>query len=923
MNRFSRHLYRLSLYAYPREFRKKYGREMVQALDESMALYRTKKGRFGKAQALCAILIDGLKTALLEHWQMIRISPHPKSNQRSRRENLMNTLFQDLRYAFRSFGQHPGFTAVAVLSLALGIGANTAVFSLVEATLLDSLPVREPDRLVLFNWDARDDFQTGSHNGWMDRTEGGLRTTTSLPYPVFEHFRDQTRTLEEVFAFFGLFGGLSVGGVGMDAELVAAQLVSGGYYSALGVGTVLGRAIGPADDMAGADPVAVISYGYWQRRFGGDPGAVGDTLRLNGQTFTLIGVTPPGFDGTGQVGIAPEITIPLTLYPSVSSRGPSLQNADSWWLQVMGRLKPGIGLAQAEEELELIFRNSVAASRGIDPGPEAILPALRLTDGSRGLNEIRSRLAQPLLVILAVVGLVLLIACVNVAGLLLARAGSRQKEIAIRFSIGAGRGRVVRQLLTESLALASLGGALGLAFTFWASDLLVPLVSQYTPFSIEITPQLNGSVLAFTLGVSLISGILFGLAPALRSTAFSLSSGLKDQGTGERSKLFVPRALVTAQVALSVVALVVAGLFLGTLTNLRSVDIGPLNAANVVLFKLNPSLNGYSTERQIEFFGELMNRMRAVPGIETVTMSRATPLGRAGSRSSVRIPGLEDPVSPDFNFVGTNYLEAMKIPLLAGRGFRRADVANAPQVGIINQAMAREYFANENPIGAHFDIGLGGNPIPIEIVGVAANVNFREIRNDVGPSVYYPYTQSPIGLGVVTFAFRTSDSQSGVAAIREIVTGMDASLPIFGVTNLEDQINAATAQERQFAILSSITGLVALLLACIGLYGILSCSVTRRTREFGIRAALGAQRTSLVGLVMRELYLVLVGVALGLLAAAGATRAISSMLFRLSPLDMPTFALSASVLVGVATVAAYLPARRAARVDPVIALRWD
>ena len=498
----------------------------------------------------------------------------------------VDTCLQDVRYGVRMLMRHPGFTAVAVLSLALGIGANTAVFSLVEATLLNTLPVRDPERLVLFNWDATDEFRTGSHNGWMDRTEGGLRTTTSLPYPVFELFRDQTETLEEIFAFFSIGEGISVGGAGMDAELVGAQLVTGNYYSALGVGAVLGRTIEPADDEAGADPVAVISYGYWQRRFGGDPAVPGRPVNLNGHAFTLIGVTVAGFDGTLQVGTSPDISVPLAQQRLVSDRGASLEDADAWWLQVMGRLKPGIEVAGAEEELDLFFGNRIAADRGIEREGDSDLPSLRLTSGSRGLNEIRSRLAQPLLVTLGVVGLVLLIASVNVAVLLLARAESRQKEIAIRFSIGAGRARVIRQLVTESVALAAVGGSLGLLFAFWTQGLLTSLISQYTPYSIQITPHVNGWVLAFSLGVSLVSGILSGLAPAFRATAFSLSLGLKEQAIGRRSKMWVGRSLVATQVALSVVALVVAGLFLGTLTNLANVDIGSLNPSNMLLFKL-------------------------------------------------------------------------------------------------------------------------------------------------------------------------------------------------------------------------------------------------------------------------------------------------------------------------------------------------
>ena len=834
----------------------------------------------------------------------------------------MTTLFQDLRYAFRTFGQHPSFTAVAVLSLALGIGANTAVFSLVEATLLDTLPVREPDRLVLFNWDATDKFSTGSHNGWMDRLRGGLRTTTSLPYPIFKDFRDQTDTLDEVFAFFSVGQGVSIGGAGMDAELVGAQLVTGNYYSALGVGAVVGRTIEPPDDVVGGDPVAVISYGYWQRQFGGSPDVVGKPVNINGQPFTLIGVTVPGFDGTLQVGASPDITIPIALTGLVRGGGAVLENTDSWWLQVMGRLKPGIVPGGAAEELDLIFRNSVAASRGLDPG-EPSLPTLRLTSGSRGLNEIRSRLAQPLLVSLGVVGLVLLIASVNVAVLLLARAESRQKKIAIRFSIGAGRGRVVRQLVTESVALSGVGGVLGLIFAFWARDLLPSLISQYTPFSIQINPEVNGTVLAFSLGVSLITGVLFGLAPALRATGFSLNSGLKEQADPTGSKLWVGRSLVTAQVALSVVALVVAGLFLGTLGNLRSVDIGTLNPAHMVLFKLNPSLTGYTGAQQIEFFGEFHNRIQTIPGIEAATLSRATPLGRGGSRINITLPGQVDSVELDFNYVGANYFEVMEIALIAGRNFTGADAPNAPLVGIVNQALAREHFKDESPLGAYFDFGGGGNSVPIQIVGVVSDVNFREIRSDVRPSVFLPYTQSQFGLGAVTVAVRTRDAASGIAALRRIVTDMDATLPIFSVTSLEDQIDSATAQERQFAILSSIAGVVALMLASIGLYGILSHSVTRRTREFGIRAALGAPRSTLIGLVMREIYLVIGGAALGLLVAAGATRLISSMLFGLSPLDIPTYTVSALVLVGVAAVAAYLPARRAAKVDPAIALRWE
>ena len=922
MNRFSGNLYRLLLYAYPKEFRKDYGQEMTQAFGESLEFHRKKRGRIGTSYALCASLIDGLKTAAEEHRRRPGHAPNAR-NQRSRRENLMNTLVQDLRYAFRTFGRHPGFTAVAVLSLALGIGANTAVFSLVEATLLDTLPVREPDRLVLFNWDATDEFSTGSHNGWMDRIAGGLRTTTSLPYPTFRDFRDQTVTLDEVFAFFSVGQGVSMGGAGLDAELVGAQLVTGNYYSALGVGAAVGRTIEPADDVAGATPVAMISYGYWQRRFGGDSAVVGRPVDLNGQPVTLIGVTAAGFDGTLQVGTSPDISIPMALAGLVSRGGAALlENTDSWWLQVMGRLKPEIDPEGATDELDLIFRNSIAAGRGLEP-EDPTLPSLRLTSGSRGLNEIRSRLAEPLLVTLGVVGLVLLIASVNVAVLLLARAESRQKEIAIRFSIGAGRGRVVRQLVTESVALAGVGGLLGLIFTFWARNLLPSLISQYTPFTIQINPEVNATVLAFSLGVSLISGVLFGLAPALRATGFTLNSGLKEQADWAGSKLWVGRSLVTAQVALSVVALVIAGLFLGTLENLRGVDIGTLNPANLVLFKLNPSLTGYTTDQQIEFFAQLQDRIQTIPGIEAATMSRATPLGRGGSRINITIPGQADPLQLDFNYVGTNYFEIMEIDLVAGRRFTRADSLNAPQVGIINQALARKHFNDQNPIGAYFDFGGGPNPISVQIVGVVSDVNFREIRYDVAPSVFLPFTQSLFGLGAMTVAVRTRDADSGISDLRRVVTEMDATLPIFSVTNLEEQIDSATAQERQFAILSSIAGVVALLLASIGLYGILSQSVMRRTREFGIRAALGAPRSSLVGLVMREIYLVIGGAALGLLVAAGTTRLLSSMLFGLSPLDLPTYAVSALLLVGVAAVAAYLPARRAGRVDPVIALRSE
>lgn len=871
-------------------------------------------------------------------WLNKRLAAEARSKSPGKRGGaVMGSFAQDLRYAGRMLLKSKAFTAIAVLSLALGIGANTALFSLVDAVLLKTLPVKKPNELVLFHWLGG---PRGLSRGIMGSTKTdpvtGMRTSTSFSYLTFERIRDNNETLADVFAFAPLHQ-LNVN-VDGQPEIASGQFVSGGYYPGLGVQAVIGRTLTPDDDQAGATPVAVITHRYWQRRFGSDREVMGKTVNVNNVSFTIIGVTPPEFLGASQVGWSPDLSIPFSTQQQVSPHEPSLNGPWFWWLQIMGRLNPGVSEEQAAASFESIFQQSAqegwtaAVTRfppqgqTQNPAPRDV-PKLMAGSGSQGLTELRSAYSQPLSILMAIVGFVLLIACANVANLLLARAATRQKEIAVRLAIGASRWRLVRQLLTESVLLAVLGGAVGVLFAYWGKDLLLSL-RPWGGGVLGLELNIDLRVLGFTFAVSLATGLLFGLAPALRATRVDLTSALKDNARsltgGSRSLL--TKSLIVLQVAMSLVLLVGAGLFVRTLRNLQNVDLG-FNRENLLLFNVEPGLNGYDRAKMAQLYRRMTERLEAEPGVRSATVSLIPLLsGQAQTRGIVvqgytPQPGAEDDAK--VNTVGASFFETMEIPILLGRGLSTRDEETAPKVAVINQLMAHKYFGDENPLGRRFGFGGPETSGQIEIVGVTRDAKYTDMRSETESTIYLPYLQNVPRHA--TFIVRTSGNASAAAAsVREAVREVDSNLPLFGVTTQSEQADESLTQERLFATLSSFFGVLALLLACIGLYGVMSYGVARRTNEIGIRMALGASAPRVTLMVMRETMLVVVtGVVIGLAAAVATTRLIAAMLFGLAPTDPLTISFAVLVMICVAALAGYLPARRAAKVDPMVALRYE
>jgi predicted permease len=831
----------------------------------------------------------------------------------------MQTLWQDLRYGARMLLKQPGFTLIAVLTLALGIGANTAIFSLVDTILLKSLPVRDPASLVQFKWAAGDSFRGFSFDGTTDREElPGLRVATSFAPATYELLRTQNRTLSDLFAYTPI-DQLNVN-VGGQAEIASGQAVTGNYHQALGVTPWLGRTLTPDDGKADAPAVAVLSHRYWQRRFGSNAAVIGQQINLNNKAYTIAGITPPAFTGTQGDGQAPDLTLVLA--------GTRLRQPAYWWLRVMGRLKPGVTPQQAQAELAGLFLQSALAERQPSVSvTQADTPRLIVAPGRRGETDWARDYQKPLSLLMAVVALVLLIACANVANLLLARAVGRQKEIAVRLALGAGRFRLLRQFLTESILLSLLGGALGVLLAYWVRDLLLALRFPGREMS-ALEAALDWRVLGFTLAVSLLTGIVFGLAPAWQATRVDLTPALKDTGRSSsaatRSRL--SRALVVAQVALSLVLLAGAGLFVRTLRNLQQVDIG-FEARNLLLFRVDPRLSGYQGEQIPPLYQRLFARLEAVPGVQAVSFSRHPLLaGSSGSRSTYfagQNVSTTDPPDVYVHIVRANFLATMNTPVLQGRGFTERDNAQGPKVAVINQALARRYFPNQNPLGQY----LGFDPDKarqMEIVGVAQDAKYDSLREATPPTIYLPWLQEE-RIGQMNFEVRTAGDPLALwPAIRQAAREVDGNLPLFDVKTQAAQIAQRMAQERLFAALLSFFGALALLLASLGLYGSLSHAVALGARELGIRMALGAQTNDVIRLVIGQgLRLVLPGVVLGLAGAFAATRMVKSFLHGVAPTDWLTFSLTALLLLAVSLIACWIPARRATKVDPMIALRCD
>jgi predicted permease len=866
----------------------------------------------------------------------------------------MQTLWRDLRYGVRMLLKHKGFTLVAVLSLGLGIGANTAIFSVVDAVLLKTLPVAEPDRLVLFEWQSGEPFRISGMSGTsFVPMPPGRKGNSMFRYDVVEKMQ-QARTqapnspLSDLFAFAPLHNLTAV--IGDQAAVIEGQVVSGGYFSGLRVHPSLGRAIANEDDKPGAVPVVVLSHQFWQERFASNRDVIGHQIKLNKTFFTIIGVTPPAFNGASQVDFRADVTIPLALEPELrgeNSRLGTPTKPGPWWLNVMGRLKPAATYAQARESLEVVFQ--AAALEAMPPPRKANQPAqidpkdyphLIAESGSRGMLDHRRQFSSAIYGLFIVVALVLLIACANVANLLLARAALRGPEINVRLAVGAGRGRLVRQLLTESILLAMLGGVVGVLFAIWAKSALVALAgkgSGLLPADVDLS--LNWRVLLFTLAVSLLTGVLFGLAPAWRSTSRDLAASFKQSGrtTGSVSRL--SKGLIVVQVAISLILLVGAGLFIRTLRNLQHVELG-FQQENLLLFRLQPQQAGYKDERLMKFYQDLFARLDHLPGVRGATFGIVSLVGNDNWTSTILRPGETEKDSAEqptnLQMVRENYFATMEIPMLRGRGFTAQDDANAPRVGIVSQAFAKKFFPHEDALGKHVTVTMRTHDI--EIVGVVADAKYMSQREEIKPLLYTPWQQEGQNIGAMYFALRTDGEPTALAAtVRQSVRELDSNLPVTEISSQTARAEETLGQERLTARLFSFFGVLALLLAAIGLSGVLAYSVAQRTNEIGIRMALGAQAANVLRLVIWQgMKLVLLGLALGASAgyvlirvlatqrfANGVWQQMIDQLYGVKPGDPATLGIIALVLTLIALIACWLPARKAAGVDPLIALRYE
>ncbi len=854
----------------------------------------------------------------------------------------MTSFWQDLRYGAQMLLKHPAFTAVAILTLALGVGANTALFSVVDAVLLKKLPVKDPDRLVLFkaSWNG-EKFGTGGFNGTNRiNRQTGLVVGTSFPIQTLQRLRQETTALSDVFAFSPMDLNFNAGG---QAEVVSGQVVSGNYYSALGVPAVVGRTITDADDNAAATPVAVLSHRFWTNRFGADPSIVGKQVNINNVAFTVVGVTSAGFTGTSNVGTAQDVSIPLAWEQQVAGEQSNMLGAGIWWLRLMGRLQPGATIAQAEATLAGPFQQSVLehramrqakatrALRNVDPSD---LPRLGVDSGSQGEMDARTGFATPLRLLLGVVALVLLIACANVANLLLVRGSMRRKEIAVRLAMGASRVRLIQQLLTESVLLATIGGGLGILFALWIKNGLLVVAEWGGREMTALNPQLDLRVLAFTLGLSLLTGIVFGILPALRSTNLDLTPTLKDTGRSSSAigRSWLSKSLVVVQVSVSVLLLIGAGLLVRTLRNLQHVETG-FNANNLLLFNADPGLLGYKDEKLVALYEQACGRLEAVPGVQSVTFSRNALLSFSSNTSSVYLPG---EVGPDgkpreseakVHTVRENFLSAMETPLLMGRSLTTQDDARTPRVAVVNQSFAKAHFGNENPIGKRFSFGTD-NLNEIEIVGLSRDAKYTSQRDDIQPTVYQSWRQSLGRMDTVVFEVRTAgDPMTFIAPLRAAMREVDSNLPMNNIRTQIQQADQTLAMERMFAKLLTFFGVIAQLLAAIGLYGVMAYAVSQRTQEIGIRMALGADRRKVLMMVVRQgMALTVVGIAIGLGGAFVLMKYLESLmnlLFGVEARDPATFVLIAVLLGAVALLACLVPARRATKVDPLTALRYE
>jgi predicted permease len=839
----------------------------------------------------------------------------------------LETLWQDVRYGWRMLRRSPGFTVVAVVSLGLGIGANTAIFTVAKKVLYDTLPVREPGSLRLLTWVSGHEQVVPPVWGDVGANESGGLRSNAFSYPVLEALRQRTDAFQELIAFKDVEITATVDGV---PEVESVELVSGNAFSALGIEPLAGRVLQASDDTEpGAGPVVVISDRFWAQRFGRSPAAVGKVIALNGVPVTIVGVSARRFAGL-QMGEATQMFVPITMQPLVVPRAQGgstslLNNPQSWWVQVLAQMRPDTSDARVEAELDSAMRQT--AIPVMDSTKDLSGFHLKLEPGARGIDYLHGTYAQPSYVLMALAGLVLVLACVNLANLLLARAAGRQREISTRFALGAGRMRILRQVLTESLLLSGLGGALGLGIGYAARGVIPRLLVQGENATL-LQVEFDWRVMAFTAGMAVATGVLFGVAPAWRALRADVNASLKDgsQAAAGRQGAWVGKGLVVVQIALSAILLVGAGLFVQTLRNLGRAELG-FREDHLLLFRLNPRRTVQVDAQRLALYQRLEAKLSAIPGVRSVTMTDIALIGDGNSGASFHVSGTpreKERFRVQTNGVSRDFFPTMGISIVRGRGFSAQDTATSPKVAVINRTLARRYFPNEDPVGKTFDTDPEDFAVPLTIVGVAADTKHADLRSETPPTFYVFYEQRTEAGRMMVALHTVQEPASVLPEARAAVASVSANLPLTDVRTMPEQVATTMAYERVFAQLTSGFGLLALVLASIGIYGIMAYTVARRTSEIGIRMALGARQTQVLGMVLREVsWMALGGVLLGVGAALGLARLVASMLYGLKAWDPATLAGIAGLLMGIALLAGLGPARRAARIDPTQALRHE
>ncbi len=840
---------------------------------------------------------------------------------------------QDVRYGWRTLLKNPLFSTMAVLSLGLGIGANTSIYSIMDAIMIRALPVRNPGELVILNWRAKQ--QPASHNGSAYDDPGGGMTSPDFPWPAYELLRDHNSVFSTLFAYKNA-GALNLVVRG-QAEVLPVELVSGNFFSGLGIAPAAGRLITDRDNLADASQVAVLSYNYWRDRFAGDMAAVGQSITINNNSFTIVGVAAPEFFGVAP-GSAPVVYVPIVNRPALArnyGKEHDTMFIDSrfYWVDMMGRLRPGITVTRAQAELAARFRHFALASAANDK-ERADLPALWLEEGGSGVDSLRRQYSKPLFVLMAMVAFILTIACANIANLLLARASARRREIAVRLSLGASRLRVLRQLLTESLLLALPGGILGLGIAAAGIRFLIWLLASGRE-NFSLHAELDWRILTFTIAVAFVTGILFGLAPAIAATHVDITPALKEtraSAPGRRGhRIGLSQSLVAAQIALSLLLVLGAALFVRTLANLHAVEIG-FNQEGLLTFSLDAGKVGYKDAALKTFYARMDERFRGLPGVRAATITDMPLVAGWNESTHVNMPGVPKQEggpggrNTSLMSVGPTFFETMQLPILVGRPIDSRDVDGAPLAAVVNEVFAKEYFSNQYPIGRRF--GLGNSEAgDLTIVGIAKDARYSSLKQAIPPVAYISYLQNiikrpPVGM---FFELRTAGNPLALAeTVRKIVHEAAPNVPVTSMITQSQRIDSTIVQERTFADLCTAFAVLALAIACVGLYGTMAYAVSRRTNEIGIRMALGAERRRILWMVIREvLALAGAGLAIGLLCAWSATSTIKSFVFGIKPADPLAIVLASGILIAASVVAGFAPAMRASRIDPLTALRHE